>query len=114
MTRPSLRLFGFLVFGLLAAAPSAPEPAPGWRAQTATARSNALRDALAKVDGGLTPELRGNKDAAMAAYVFSFFRGTAHLFHRDLASHKLLEASPFNRPETATWVQGDLHVQNFG
>jgi uncharacterized protein (DUF2252 family) len=115
MTCPSLRLFVCLVFGLLTAAPSpAPVPAPGWTAEAGPARSERLRDVLAKVDGSLTPELRESKDSAMAESPFTFFRGTAYLFHRDLASQKLLEASRFNKPETATWVQGDLHALNFG
>jgi uncharacterized protein (DUF2252 family) len=115
MIRPGLRLSGFLIFGLLTAAPSPSlKPAPGWKAETGTARRAVLQDALAKVDGGLTPEIRKAKDEAMAESPFTFFRGTAYLFHRDLASQKLLEASPFNKPETATWVQGDLHVQNLG
>jgi uncharacterized protein (DUF2252 family) len=69
---------------------------------------------LATVDGSLTPELRQSKDSDMADSPFKFFRGTAYLFHRDLASQKLIEASRFNKPETATWVQGDLHALNFG
>jgi uncharacterized protein (DUF2252 family) len=115
MTFPSLQLFGFLVFGLLTAAPSpAPVPVPGWKAETGTDRSRSLKDVLATVDGSLKPELRRAKDDELAGSAFQFFRGTAYLFHRDLASQKLIEASRFNNPGTATWVQGDVHALNFG
>jgi len=44
----------------------------------------------------------------MALNVFSFYRGTCHLFYEDLSKAKPLPASPL------TWVCGDLHLENFG
>jgi uncharacterized protein (DUF2252 family) len=48
------------------------------------------------------------KYKAMAANAFSFFRGTCHLFYRDLEKADALPASPL------TWICGDLHLENFG
>lgn len=113
MSFPSLHVFGFLAFGLLTAAPS-PVPTPGWMAEAGLDRSKVLLEVVTKVDGNLAPDLRKAKDSAMAESAFTFFRGTAYLFQRDLASQRLIEASHFNKPETTTWVQGDLHALNFG
>ncbi len=44
----------------------------------------------------------------MAENPFRFFRGTCHLFYEDLSHSPALPASP------ATWVCGDLHLENFG
>lgn len=48
------------------------------------------------------------KYKAMSANVFSFYRGTCHLFYEDLSKNNHLPSSP------ATWVCGDLHLENFG
>ena len=48
------------------------------------------------------------KYGAMAENVFSFYRGTCHLFYQDLAAAKPLPPSPI------TWTCGDLHLENFG
>jgi uncharacterized protein (DUF2252 family) len=43
---------------------------------------------------------------------FAFFRGTNHLFWSDLAGDpRFLE---FGSAQTRTWLQGDLHADNFG
>lgn len=39
---------------------------------------------------------------------FRFFRGTCHLFYEDLANNSIMPASP------ATWLCGDLQLENFG
>jgi uncharacterized protein (DUF2252 family) len=44
----------------------------------------------------------------MAADPFAFFRGTCHLFYQDWPSGSELDHAP------ATWVCGDLHLENFG
>lgn len=48
------------------------------------------------------------KYEAMAIDAFRFFRGTCHLFY-----HDLLQAYPF-AASPATWICGDLHLENFG
>lgn len=43
---------------------------------------------------------------------FAFFRGTAHLFYEDLRTQP---TSRFGNDITAkTWINGDLHLANFG
>ena len=44
----------------------------------------------------------------MAGNAFRFFRGTCHLFYEDLSRRDSLPGSP------ATWISGDLHLENFG
>jgi uncharacterized protein (DUF2252 family) len=48
------------------------------------------------------------KYEAMTENIFRFYRGTDHLFYRDLAAAKGFPASP------PTWICGDLHLENFG
>jgi uncharacterized protein (DUF2252 family) len=52
------------------------------------------------------------KMQTMSLSAWNFYRGTAHLFFRDMAT---LPASAWVSPATAyTWVQGDAHLGNFG
>jgi uncharacterized protein (DUF2252 family) len=44
----------------------------------------------------------------MRKNAFSFFRGTCHLFYRDLPPDSILNAAP------TVWICGDLHLENFG
>jgi uncharacterized protein (DUF2252 family) len=48
------------------------------------------------------------KYAKMRKSAFVFFRGTCHLFYRDLPVDSILNAAP------VTWICGDLHLENFG
>ena len=54
------------------------------------------------------PELLKIKYDKMRADVFTFFRGTCHLFYGDWP-----QDSPLNQAPTA-WNCGDLHLENFG
>jgi uncharacterized protein (DUF2252 family) len=54
------------------------------------------------------PEMVKIKYKIMSENAFSFFRGTCHLFYRDLEKADPLSASPL------TWISGDLHLENFG
>jgi uncharacterized protein (DUF2252 family) len=54
------------------------------------------------------PDMVKLKYRAMALNVFSFYRGTCHLFYEDLAAAAPLPPSP------TVWVCGDLHLENFG
>jgi uncharacterized protein (DUF2252 family) len=54
------------------------------------------------------PDMVKLKYKAMSVNAFSFFRGTCHLFYRDLEKAGTLPASPL------TWICGDLHLENFG
>jgi uncharacterized protein (DUF2252 family) len=57
---------------------------------------------------GREPERLHYKYARMRASVFGFYRGTSHLFYQDWPQAASLDRSP------ATWVTGDLHLENFG
>ena len=57
---------------------------------------------------GRLPDMLKLKYKAMSLNVFSFFRGTCHLFYQDLAAAKPLPVSP------PAWICGDLHLENFG
>ncbi|NCG19373.1 MAG: DUF2252 domain-containing protein [Rhodobacterales bacterium] len=52
------------------------------------------------------------KYCKMSESPYAFFRGTNHLWWTDLGEdERLLE---FGNPQTATWIQGDAHVLNYG
>jgi uncharacterized protein (DUF2252 family) len=57
---------------------------------------------------GRDPELLRLKYKAMGSDIFSFFRGTCHLFYEDFPADSLLNEAP------CVWVCGDLHLENFG
>jgi uncharacterized protein (DUF2252 family) len=48
------------------------------------------------------------KYAKMRADSLTFFRGTCHLFYRDLPQDSTLNSAPL------VWICGDLHLENFG
>jgi len=60
---------------------------------------------------GLTAEARAAKYAKMAESAFRFFRGSAYLFYFDVAHVPFPYHTPADKP---TWIQGDLHFENFG
>ena len=57
---------------------------------------------------GRDPERLVLKYNKMAEDALAFFRGTAHLFYEDWPADRALREAP------ATWVCGDLHLENFG
>ncbi len=48
------------------------------------------------------------KYAKMRKNALAFFRGSCHLFYRDLPMHSRLNSAP------VVWICGDLHLENFG
>jgi uncharacterized protein (DUF2252 family) len=70
-------------------------------------RADPLRE-IAAFNRGRHPELLALKYRKMAASPFGYFRGTNHLFHADWPGHGWLERMP------AVWLNGDLHLENFG
>lgn len=50
----------------------------------------------------------GQKYSKMRKSAFAFFRGTCHLFYRDLPQDSILNIAP------NVWICGDLHLENFG
>ena len=63
---------------------------------------------LTEFNKDLLPDMVQLKYKAMSANVFSFYRGTCHLFYQDLSVAPPLPPSP------TTWTCGDLHLENFG
>lgn len=67
---------------------------------------------IAKWNAGLSVENRKAKYLKMASSAHTFYRGTNHLFWADFAGDERL--SRFGNAKTITWLQGDLHTENFG
>jgi uncharacterized protein (DUF2252 family) len=67
-----------------------------------------IYDRLTAFNKNRSPDMVKLKYKAMSANVFSFYRGTCHLFYEDLAKANALQNSP------VTWICGDLHIENFG
>lgn len=59
----------------------------------------------------LDVEKRKMKYGKMVSNPFSFYRGSAYLFYLDVTREWFPYHTPFDRP---TWIQGDLHFENFG
>jgi uncharacterized protein (DUF2252 family) len=78
----------------------------------AVVRALAIIAAINAQIADITPADRQVKYAKMAASPFVFFRGTNHLFWADFAGDPRLDQ--FGGPQTRTWLQGDLHAENFG
>ncbi|HET6159069.1 MAG TPA: DUF2252 family protein [Dongiaceae bacterium] len=70
-------------------------------------RADPLKE-IAAFNRGRDPELLALKYRKMAATAFGYFRGTNHLFHADWPGAAWLERMP------AVWLNGDLHIENFG
>jgi uncharacterized protein (DUF2252 family) len=85
-----------------------------WQPFSGDERRHILQVELARVNGGLSPQDRREKYRRMSESAFAFYRGTAHLFYRDLAANRLPMKSDFFTPQTQTWIMGDLHINNFG
>lgn len=54
------------------------------------------------------PNILPQKYAKLRKNAFSFFRGTCHLFYRDLPVNLITDSVPI------VWICGDLHLENFG
>jgi uncharacterized protein (DUF2252 family) len=67
-----------------------------------------LMERIERANRGRDPQRLQLKYRAMAADVFTFFRGTCHLFAEDWPADSELDRAP------GTWICGDLHLENFG
>lgn len=85
-----------------------------WKIVEGKERAATLALELARFNGGLDELTRREKYQRMADSPFAFYRGTAHLYYRDLAHRQMIEKSPFSSVDAITWIQGDLHLSNFG
>ncbi|MUT64674.1 DUF2252 domain-containing protein [Paenibacillus sp. NEAU-GSW1] len=77
-------------------------------------RGLTIAQVLEEFDGrimGLDHEKRMAKYRKMRTSPYLFFRGSAYLFYFDVGR----EWFPYHSdPERLTWIQGDLHFENFG
>lgn len=81
----------------------------------ATRRKVELSNALDTHDADISEAGRRYKYSKMSKSVWSFLRGTAFLYYRDMSACGLLQASDFHKEgKTDTWVMGDCHMENFG
>lgn len=74
-------------------------------------RSSDTRDIwklIQAFDRQRNPQILPQKYIKMRKNAFVFFRGTCHLFYRDLPKEWELNLAPF------VWICGDLHLENFG
>ena len=84
------------------------------RKMRGTIRAQIVEAILDDFDEGLMElpaEARAAKYAKMAESAFRFFRGSAYLFYFDVAHVPFPYHTPSDKP---TWIQGDLHFENFG
>ncbi|WP_309118387.1 DUF2252 family protein [Paenibacillus sp.] len=84
------------------------------RKMRSTIRAQIVEAILDDFDEGLmelTTEARAAKYKKMAESAFRFYRGSAYLFYFDVAHVPFPYHTPTDKP---TWIQGDLHFENFG
>ncbi|MHC5917742.1 MAG: DUF2252 family protein [Nostoc sp.] len=70
--------------------------------------TNNIIDRIHRFNLGRNPKLLELKYKAMGSNVFTFYRGTCHLFYEDFPKDFALNAAP------PVWICGDLHLENFG
>jgi uncharacterized protein (DUF2252 family) len=68
---------------------------------------------LSAWNAGLTAASRQEKYGMMEADLFSFYRGTDHLFWKDKGTSPALSTYG-NVARTRIWLQGDMHADNMG
>ena len=77
-------------------------------------RKNIIETILTEFDEQcmlLNHENRREKYHTMMESPFRFFRGSAYLFYYDVTKIPFSFHTPEDKP---TWIQGDLHMENFG
>lgn len=57
------------------------------------------------------PQELATKMSKMAVSPFMFYRGTAHLFHKDMRN---VSSSFLTNGTSVVWLEGDMHLQNLG
>lgn len=76
-------------------------------------RARQVLDEIAATNASLSGQDRAAKYAKLAESPYRFFRGTNHLYWRDVW-HDWRFALFGGLAETQTWLQGDAHAYNFG
>lgn len=75
-------------------------------------RETTVIEAITDRNAEISDRDRDAKYCKMAASPFMFYRGTNHLFWMDFAGDD--RRQKFGNENTKTWIQGDLHTDNFG
>ncbi len=88
------------------------EEAPEYHLVVEPGRPEMILDAIETFNARFEPLDRAAKYCKMAQDPYSFFRGTAHIFFTDVSQDPRRER--FSTEDTITWIQGDMHAQNFG
>ncbi|MCW5316834.1 DUF2252 domain-containing protein [Nostoc sp. KVJ3] len=70
--------------------------------------TNNIIERIYRFNEGRNPKLLELKYKAMRCDVFTFYRGTCHLFYEDIPKDLPLNIAP------PVWICGDLHLENFG
>jgi len=83
---------------------------------TAASRKSYIKQEVLKENFFITdPTVKQYKFNTMKGSPFAFFRATNHLYYKDLNTEIIPVPSDWtNTPNISTWIQGDLHTQNFG
>jgi uncharacterized protein (DUF2252 family) len=83
-----------------------------WNVVSGSSRESALKNFFINENKNLDSTSRQEKYQNMRLSAFSFYRGAAAWYYRDLMA--LAKQSPFQDSRTITWLQGDMHVANIG
>ncbi|HLP90559.1 MAG TPA: DUF2252 domain-containing protein [Nostocaceae cyanobacterium] len=70
--------------------------------------TNSVIQRIYAFNAGRDEALVKQKYAKMRVDVFSFYRGTCHLFYEDFPKYSPLNSAP------SVWICGDLHLENYG
>lgn len=86
--------------------------------EASATRSKFVIQELYNFNHPLATQLSGEVATKMSKMVvnpFAFFRGTAHIFYKDMVNTSLFPASKYMNSATSTvWLEGDMHLQNLG
>lgn len=99
-----IRCTSLLLMLLFSSFLSAAEDRDAWVAQEIYAYNHPFK---AQASGELATKMQ-----KMAGSPFQFFRGTAHLFYRDM--NRLPASIHTNGATRMVWLQGDMHLANLG
>lgn len=75
-------------------------------------RATDVINAIQQWNAPLSSVDRQGKYCRMAESAFTFYRGSNHLFWQDFSNDPRL--NQFSSSRTVTWLQGDLHANNYG
>ena len=85
-----------------------------WTLQSGVNRKNDLMLQLSSFNAEISTADRQKKYQKMTTSPLTFYRGTAHLYYSDLDRQQVIAASAFSHVDAVTWLQGDMHMQNYG